>query len=358
MQMGFAEELRLLPSTFLITTLLLCAGHLASAQSQTKDSSGKTSNVKTALAGGAWREDWTALKLPASDRPHVDTELLSNDSHPGFTRELLQVEWRVNDNIDLWVIKPEGVKNPPVVLYLYSYPSTNNRYQDLDFCKFLTRNGVAAVGFVSTLTGQRYHDRPMQEWFVSDLQEALATTVHDVQMILDYLASRGDLDIHRVGMFGDGSGASVAIMAAATDPRIKVLDLLNPWGDWPDWFAKSTLVPEGERADYLKPDFLKKVEGVDPVKWLPELTSQTARLQYIKAGVPVTPPVAKEKIVSAAPDNVKVTPYQDTKEFFRLVATTGSGFDWIQDRVKTLPSAGEIKTAAHMPDQENRGGLR
>ena len=177
-------------------------------------------------------------------------------------------------------------------------------------------------------------------------------------MILDYLASRGDLDINRVGMFGDGSGASIAIMAAAVDPRIKVLDLLNPWGDWPDWFAKSTLVPESERADYLKPGFLKTVEGVDPVKWLPELTSQTVRLQYIKDGVPVTPPAVKERIASVVPGNVKVTSYQDTKEFLRLVATTGSGFDWIQDRVKAWPSTTEIKTATRMPDQQNPGGSR
>jgi len=147
-------------------------------------------------------------------------------------------------------------------------------------------------------------------------------------------------------------------MAAAVDPRIKVLDLLNPWGDWPDWFAKSTLVPESERSDYLKPDFLKKVEGADPVKWLPKLTSPTVRLQYIKDGVPVTPPAAKQKIVSVLPDNVKITSYQDTKEFVRLVATTGSGFDWIQDRVRALPSTAEIKTATRMPDQKNSGGSR
>jgi len=352
MQMGFAEELGLLRSTFLITMLLLCAGHLASAQpqSQPKTDSAQKGDVETSRGGGAWREDWTELTIPASQRPHIDAESLANDSHPGFTRELLQIGWRVNDNIDLWVVKPEGVKNPAVVLYLYSYPSTNNRYQDLDFCKFLTRNGVAAVGFVSALTEQRYHDRPMKEWFVSDLDEALATTVHDVQLIIDYLASRGDLDVNRLGMFGDGSGASIAVMAAAADPRIKVLDLLNPWGDWPDWFAKSTLVPESERADYLKPEFLKKVDGVDPVKWLSKLTSQTVRLQYIKDGVPVTPPAAKAKIVSAVPDNVKITSYQDTKEFVRLVATTGSGFDWVQDRVKALPSTAEIKTATRMPD--------
>ena len=82
----------------------------------------------------------------------------------------------------------------------------------------------------------------MKEWFVSQLQESIAASAHDVQMILNYLAMRGDLDMDHVGMFGDGSGASIAILAAAVDPRIKASDLLDPWGDWPDWIAKSTLI--------------------------------------------------------------------------------------------------------------------
>ena len=36
-----------------------------------------------------------------------------------------------------------------------------------------------------------------------------------------------------------GSGAAIAILAAAIDPRLKALDLVDPWGDWPDWLAKS-----------------------------------------------------------------------------------------------------------------------
>jgi hypothetical protein len=82
-----------------------------------------------------------------------------------------------------------------------------------------------------------------------------------------------------VGMFGEGSGATIAILAAAVEPRLKVLDLLDPWGDWPDWLSKSSLIPKEERADYLKPEFLKQVELLEPIKWLPQLQSRTLRLQ-------------------------------------------------------------------------------
>lgn len=70
----------------------------------------------------------------------------------------------------------------------------------------VTREGFAAVGFVSALTGHRYHDRPMREWFISEPQECLAVSAHDVQMVLDYLGTRGDLNTDRVGMVAEGSG--------------------------------------------------------------------------------------------------------------------------------------------------------
>src|SRR5260370_7519867 len=82
----------------------------------------------------------------------------------------------------------------------------------------------------------------------------------------------------RVGMFGQGSGASIAILASAVDPRIKVLDVLDPWGDWPIWMATSPFVPEDERAEYVKPEFLKKAGALEPVAWLPKIQANKFRL--------------------------------------------------------------------------------
>lgn len=263
-----------------------------------------------------------------------------------YTHEVTRVIWRPGDGVDLYIVKPVGIKNPPVILYLYSYPFETDRFLDHDFCKFLVKNGYAAVGFPSFLTAQRYHDVPMKEWFVSDLPRSLAVTAHDVQMILNYLDSRGDLDMNRVGMFGDGSGATIAILAAAADPRIKTLDLLDPWGDWPDWIAKSTRIPEKERPDYLKPEWLAKVEPLDPVKWLPLLKTQKIRIQFIKT-VLITPPLVQQKIEAAAPANAQIVHYDDTAAFKKAIAG-GTGFDWIKQQTKAGREA-EDKTADTQP---------
>jgi len=256
---------------------------------------------------------------------------IENDEDPMFTREVVRVMWRGGDPIDLYVLKPVGVKKPPVILYLFDYPTETDQYRKAEFCRLLTKEGFAAVGFVPALTGQRYHDRPMKEWFVSELRESLASSAHDVQMVLNYLTARADVDMSRVGMFGDGSGASIAILAAAVDPRIKTLDLLDPWGDWPDWIKESKRIPEKERPDYLKPEWLAGVAPLDPVKWLPELKARKVRIQFVK-DIAVTPADVQAKIGAAVPQNAQILRYENTAAFNAAVAG-GAGFDWIKQHV-------------------------
>ncbi len=300
-----------------------------SAQQSTPD------NVSRAELTGITVEDWTTLSLKGSDLKPEPPLVAETGQFPQFTRQVVQLKWRAGDPIELYVIKPKAVEKPPAILYLYSYPSETDRFLDDGYCQRVTRDGVAAIGFVSALTGHRYHMRPMKEWFVSELQESLVSSVHDVQLILDYLDTRGDLDMDRIGMFGAGSGGTIAILSAAVDPRIKAIDLLDPWGDWPNWMAKSELVPEKERPNYIKPEFLNKVAGFDPVQWLPQLKSTKVRLQYT-ADDQITPRAAKERIESAMPAHAEVAKHKDTRALFE--ATSGGRlFDWIKEQLKPPP---------------------
>jgi len=278
-------------------------------------------------------EDWSSLSVANSELIPEPPLLGEKYDHPQFTRELLQVKWRQGDPIDLYVIRPKGVAHPPAILYLYSYPSETEVFRGDAYCANVTKGGFAAVGFVSALTGHRYTNRPMKEWFVSELQEALGSSVHDVQMILNDLTTRGDLDMSRIGMFGVGSGGTIAILSAAADPRIKTIDVIDPWGDWPDWMAKSSLIPEVERPRYLTPEFLKKVAPLDPIAWLPQLTSQHVRLQQVLDDS-VTPKVVQQRIRKAAPRTSQRITFHTTRQFSR--AESGDRLlRWVKAQVQT-----------------------
>jgi len=337
MKFGWAEfRCPKLSIVFSLIMFLLSGRSFAqqtAATNTAKDSSDKGANSAVAeQPHRTSREDLNSLSIADSDL-HADPAFFGNKAdYPVFTRELLQVQWRMADPIDLWVIRPVGVAKPPVVLFLYSYPSETDRFRDDRYCERVTKNGYAAVGFVSALTGHRYQNRPMKEWFVSELQESVVTSVHDVQMIINYLATRGDFDMNQVGMFGQGSGGTIAILAAAVDPRIKAVDALNPWADWPDWMAKSALIPENERPNYVKPEFQKKIAFFDPVLWLPKLTSQSVRIQDIASDTD-TPEICKKELEEVAPASVEVAKFDDDKAHFRAMVG-GKVFDWIKDRLR------------------------
>jgi hypothetical protein len=329
-------------STILVFFSLFC--FLGPGTAWAQDPGDNHANLARPSSAGSL-EDWNSLSLAGSPL-HAEPPLLGEkDNFPQYTRELIQVKWRFGDPIDLYVIRPKGVAKPPVILYLYTYPSETERFRNDHFCMDATRNGFAAVGFVSALTGHRYNNRPMKQWFVSELHEALVKSVHDVQMIVNYLSARDDLDTSQIAMFGEGSGGTIAILAAATDPRIKFVDVLDPWGDWPDWMAKSQLIPEQERPSYVKPDFLKEVAPLDPVDRLPQFTVQRVRIQQVMDD-PVTPKIAKQRIESSASGRAQVIHYDNTQEFFRAV-TGGRLFQWMKDQIQPAPSPQRATQSGH-----------
>lgn len=320
---------------YVLLAVLLFAGAAFSKQ-QDGAANGKKirpkSNATNPPAGPKEIENWTALgDIRTGLRPGAPFEV-QRDEETGFVRELVRLQWRAADPIDLWIMRPKIAGKVPVVLYLYGYPTEAVPFHDDGWGERATAEGFAAVGFVSALTGQRYQMRPMKQWFVSELPESIGSSVHDVQLILNYLTERGDMDVEHTGMIGMGSGASIAILAAQADPRIKALDLLDPWGDWPDWLRESPALPDEERSRYTTPEFLKSVAALDPVAYLPSLKLLRLRLQQTLTD-PVTPKSAREKIATSVRDQRLLTRYANAELLMKAWQTDGlSG--WIKEQLR------------------------
>ncbi len=287
-----------------------------------------------ALGACALAQAPVAVKLPdlskakdpyiKSSAPPVIAESVTRQT---FARFLIQVQWRKGDPVNIYLIRPLNTVRPPVSVFLYGFPSDLKRYEDDNYCRRVTQGGMAVIGMESALTGDRYRSRPMREWFVSELDESFHKTVLDVQYLLDYLTARGDLDMSRVGMFGQGSGASIAVLAAATDPRIKAIDLLNPWADWPTWTKTTASIGAEVRRELTTPKFLARIRPYDPVLWLPRLKKTVIRVQYVR-NEPTVPVRSQDAFLRALPAQaVKVT-LKDNLELYRATSD-GKLFTWL-----------------------------
>jgi len=301
-----------------------------------------------------FREDFSSASLASSSLQADLPELVERVEETGYISEWVKVQWRPGDPIYLYLTLPRNNPKPPVVIYLYEYPYETDVYRDSDWCERVTASGYAAAGFVPALTGHRYHDRPMKEWFVSELQESLASSAHDVQMVLNYLQSRGDLDMDRVGIFGAGAGATIALMAASVDSRIKVIDLLNPWGDWPVWMAHSKLIPEEERPNYVKAEFLSKVAAFDPIAVLPKLSKPRIRLIQTDDASGVTPLEAKAHMEAARPAAAESHHFQSEKEFENSMSTVGGELAWLKNQLRPQTRSAATGTGKATVSTSNR----
>ncbi len=293
-------------------------------------------------------EDWSRLELDPANFALLEPAIGGEDGNDKFYRELVQLQWRAGDPVEVYIVRPKGIARPPVVLYLYGYNENLDRFKNDRYCERVTAGGYAAVGFEPALGIDRFRNRPMKQWFVSELQESLGSSVHDVQLVLNYLESRKDLDLDHAGMFGQGSGGAIAILAAATDSRLKAVDTLNPWGDWSDWLAKSSVIPEVERPGYLKPEFLDRVKPLDPVRWLPKVKTPALRLQFVTAN-PAVPEATMQEMESAAAHDTgsihyTVTRYKDTQDLIRQT-DGGRLFDWIKARLAAGAKDGQAKAS-------------
>src|SRR5262245_13392487 len=320
-------------SMYLLFLALLAAGPVSAGQEAAAKEEKKAAAAAVANSTATPpSENWASLSDLRTGLQSPAFAVVQHDEQADFVRELVRVQWRLNDPIDLWVSRPKSAGKVPVVLYLYSYNDVNDRFHDNGWCQRATADGFAAVGFVSALTDYRFKMRPLKQWFVSELPEALGSSVHDVQLILNYLANRGDMDMDHVGMFGMGSGATIAILAAQADPRVKALDLLDPWGAWPQWLRSSPLIPPDERTKYVTPEFLKSVAALDPVTYLPSLRTPILRLQQTSSE-PVTPVIAKETIAAAMPIRAAFVKYSSPQDLLKAWQVTGlSG--WIKQQMR------------------------
>ena len=283
-------------------------------------------------AAGPAPERYDVLAVDKAQFLKTDVEIGQKANFPAYTEELLRLEWRENDPIDVSIVTPGGVTKPPVVIFVYGYGTNPERFLNQQFCAMLATKGFAAVSFQTALTGPRYHDRPLKKWFVSELPESIGASVHDVQLMIDYLASRGDLDTSRIGIFGQGSGGAISILAAAADSRIKAIDVMNPWGDWADWLAKSPVVPDEERAEYTSPAFLEKAKPLDPLYWMNRLSDRSFRLQETLFDASI-PEQVRKKMQEALPRNGQFAFYPDMETYRANVSSNGRMLAWMQDQL-------------------------
>ena len=132
--------------------------------------------------------------------------------------------------------KPPGIDKPPVVVMAVGLDSTKEETEAYE-APFLAR-GIATLVFEGPGQGEAQYDFPIR----GDYEVA-------VKAVIDFVETRKDLDIARVGMWGVSLGGYYAPRAAAFEKRIKAcLALGGPFNMGKNWDGLPELTREAFRV--------------------------------------------------------------------------------------------------------------
>ncbi|MFY9487610.1 MAG: alpha/beta hydrolase [Solirubrobacterales bacterium] len=121
-----------------------------------------------------------------------------------------------------WLYKPEGVKNPPVVVLCHGLGATRERRLDA-YCERFAEAGIAALAF----TYRHFGDSSGSPRQLLDIGKQRA----DIRSALRYARARRDLDGTRVALWGSSFGGGHVMSIGAEDPNLLAVVAQCPFTD-------------------------------------------------------------------------------------------------------------------------------
>ncbi len=169
-------------------------------------------------------------KLLARPRVPLAAQASPLSAANGFQREAFSFAAEATERVPGVLVKSaQAPGRRPVVIALHG--TGGNKEGQLPLLEELAARGFVAVAIDGRYHGARipsgkgsreYVEAMWQTWRTGQGKPFLYDTVWDVLRLLDYLATRNDIDAQRIGVIGFSKGGMEAYLAAALDERIAV----------------------------------------------------------------------------------------------------------------------------------------
>ena len=226
-------------------------------------------SAKSVLTSAAVRQNLYGLlgRLPSRDRK-VGAQLVSTEDRGSYLLEKLILDLNGEEPAPAYFAKPRNATGKlPTVLFNHSHGGgytigktefiAGREYlHNPPYAEFLTSLGYNALCFDAWIFGERA-GRPELD-FCKDMlwhgRVPWGMMVYDSLKAVDYLATRDDVDVKRLGTVGISMGSSSAQWVGALDPRLQVVVDICCLTDWHTLVEVGGLKAHG--IYYYVPDLL------------------------------------------------------------------------------------------------------
>lgn len=202
-----------------------------------------------------------AFQLEYKRKPLVATVISKVDS-ARFTQEKVVIDgWRGSRVPLLLAVPRDGQTKHPVVILIDGMGGSKDRWWQIDswnggraVIDSLLNSGFAVVMADAPFSGERiaeldYQDILSHVFSADELRDLVQLVTIEHRRIIDYLASRSDIDSARIGALGLSLGGMITFYLAAVEPRLRagvtgVTPLRGlPEHLWPGHFAPRSHIP-------------------------------------------------------------------------------------------------------------------
>ncbi|GMV80678.1 MAG: hypothetical protein AMXMBFR7_18620 [Planctomycetota bacterium] len=263
--------------------------------------------------------------LPPRKRPlHVRT--LAVEEREAYVLERLVLDLNGMEPVPAFLTRPKRGRAPfPVVLYNHYHGGEykNGKLELIEprgvfgnrrpYGEELALKGIACLALDHWNFGERY-SRAESELFKELLwkgQVLWGLMVYDNLRAVDYLCSRKDLDVRRIGTLGLSMGSTLAWWTAALDERVKVCVDLCCLTEYRELIETRGL--DGHGIYYYVPGLLKHFEAAD----INALIAPRAHLSLNGNYDKLTPPRGLDKLDRALKRVYKRAGAPDAWKLFR-----------------------------------------
>ncbi|MEE2656862.1 MAG: alpha/beta fold hydrolase [Candidatus Latescibacterota bacterium] len=180
-----------------------------------------------------------ALRLRAY-RGEITAEVISQSSRRDIIRERVEFQGRHDQRIPALVAYSELARARPLPVLLCMPGSPNSKedlIQPLDLLTTWAEEGFFVISIDRPYHGER-DGNPEAAIRSKGLPRVLGEYVYDLGRTIDYVETRPEADVSRLGMLGLSMGGMEALLLAAVDDRVDAVVSIAGQLSWEEVFAE------------------------------------------------------------------------------------------------------------------------
>lgn len=220
----------------------------------------------------------------------LNLSISTSEETPKYLKQKIVFDGIKNSRVPGYIATPKESGGPfPCVLLLHSgigskdvWWAENSFEKGKLLVDQLIATGYAVLMLDAQYDGERSHENDYQPSIAllgsqrnHAYKEQMRQTTIEYRIAMDYLASRGDIDMKRIGAFGTSVGANIILMLTTVDTRLKAVVVCSTIMQHPTFkttrsaFDPIYCTPSNEEASILiqvgKKDDFSPAEKVDQV---------------------------------------------------------------------------------------------